>query len=141
MVATGTFSRSVSDLQVAEASHHVLRAAHFQHVAADFVGAVADAVDHGRGRDAIREQLVGVEVDLVLPHEAADGRDFGHAGHGFELIAQIPVLKRAQVGEAVRVGAINDGVLVHPSRAGGIGADGRMHVRGQLARRSAAGIP
>ena len=78
--------------------------------------------------------MFGIEVHLVLAHEAADAGHLSHAGDGFELVAQVPVLQRAQVGQAPGVAAVHDGVLVDPAGAGGVRADGRMHVRRKLAR-------
>ena len=93
--------------------------------AAHFVRAGADFVNDRRERNAVSAKLVGVEIDLVLPNEPADGRDFGHAGNGFELVAQIPVLKAAQVRQAVLMAVIHEGVFVNPSRAGRVRADDR----------------
>ena len=58
-------------------------------------------------------------------------RHFGHAGNGFELVAQIPVLKAAQVGEAVLMAVVDKGVFVDPSRAGCVRTDDGMHAFGQ----------
>ena len=69
-------------MKVAEAAHHVLRAAQFEQAAAHFVRARADFVDNRREWDSITAQLFGVKVYLVLLYEAADGGDFGHAGNG-----------------------------------------------------------
>ena len=50
-------------------------------------------------RDAVGAQFVGVNVDLVLLHEAADAGDFADAFDGVELVAQIPVLDGTQFRE------------------------------------------
>ena len=42
----------------------------------------------------------GIDLDLVLPHEAAERRDFGDARHGLQVVAQVPVL----VASAARPG-------------------------------------
>ena len=102
------------------------RAAHLEETAADFIGAGADLLDDGGERNSVGTKLVGVEIDLVLAHESADGGYFGHAGNRFELVAKIPVLKTAQVGEALVMAVIHDGVFIDPTRAGGIWADGRV---------------
>ena len=68
---------------------------------------------------------------MILAHKAADTGHLCHAGHGFKLIAQIPVLQCAQISQALGVTAIDDGILVNPARAGRIGADGRMNIRRQ----------
>ena len=74
-------------------------------------------------RKVVGAQLRRVHRDLVLLHEAADGRDFGHARHGGELIFQIPVLHRAQFGE-VAVGRV-EGIHERPADAGGVRAERR----------------
>ena len=114
--------------QITEAANHVFRAARLKHVAADFVGALAHAIDHGRRGNSIGEELVRVEIDLILAHKSANARDLRHAADGFKLIAQIPILQRAQIGKASRVAAVDDGVFVHPACAGCIGADRGMHI-------------
>ncbi len=118
-------------MKVAEAADHILGSAHLQYVSADFVCALPYLVNHGGSGDAIGEELVGVEVHLVLAHKAADAGHLCHAGHGFKLIAQIPVLQRAQIRQALGVTAIDDGILIDPARAGCIGTDSRMNIRGQ----------
>src|SRR5579863_3420224 len=80
-------------VQIAETSDHVLRAAQFEQAAAHFIRAGANLVDNRGKRNSVSAELVGVEVDLILPHEAADGGDFGHTRNGRELVAQVPVLK------------------------------------------------
>ena len=61
-------------------------------------------------------QLLRIDDDLVLLDEAADRRDLGDALGLGELIAQIPVLDRAQLGKRAR-GAEHH-ILVHPADAG-----------------------
>ena len=41
------------------------------------------------------------KLDLILLHEAADARDFGHALHAGELVADVPILHRAELREVV----------------------------------------
>src|SRR5712691_7993567 len=77
----------VQGAQIPEATDHVLRAAHFEQVTADFICAGAHFLNHRRKWNAVRAQLVGVEIDLVLLDESADGRDFRYTRNGFELIA------------------------------------------------------
>ena len=119
--------------QIAEAANHVFRAIHVQHVSANFIGALPDSVDHGGSGDAVGEEFFGIEIDLILAHKAADAGHFRDTGHGFKLVAQVPVLQSAQVGQALGVAAIHDGVLVNPTRACGIRADCGMNVFGQPA--------
>ena len=46
-----------------------------------------------RERDPVLEQAVGVDADLELLLVPAPRVDFRHAGHGFQLVAEMPVLK------------------------------------------------
>ena len=72
----------VERLQIAEAADHVSCAAEFEHATADFIGARLYPVNHGGQRDAVGQQLVGIEIDLVLAHEPADAGYFSHARNG-----------------------------------------------------------
>ena len=54
------------------------------------------AIGHVEGAQAVR-----IDLDLVLPHEAAERRDLGDARHGLQVVAQIPVL----VASAARPGS------------------------------------
>src|ERR1700688_1081438 len=64
-----------------------------------------------------------VELDLVFAHEAADPRDLRDAGVGLESVAELPVLQRAQVGQAQAMLAVDQHVLVDPSGAGSVGPE------------------
>src|SRR5260370_12465706 len=110
-------------MEVAGPRVYVMGASHFEQPAADLIGAVAHPLDHCGKRDAVGEQLVWIQLHLVLAHESADGRYFSHTGHRFELIAQKPVLKAAQIGETLPVAAVDDYILVDPSGAGCVGAN------------------
>ena len=68
--------------QIAQSANHVLGAVHVEHVAAHFVGTLADAIDDGGRGDAIREELLRIEIHLVLAHESADARYFRDTGYG-----------------------------------------------------------
>ena len=65
-------------------------------------------------------------------HKPADTCDFRHAGHGFELIAQVPVLKGPQVPEAVFMCMIHQDVFIDPAGARRVRSDHRMDIRRQL---------
>src|SRR5260370_5219738 len=88
----------VERTQITQTANHVFRATHFEHSSADFVCAGPDFFDDGRKGNSVGAQFVGINIDLVLFDESADGRDFGNARNGFELIAQVPVLNAAQFG-------------------------------------------
>ena len=49
--------------------------------------------------DVVGPELDRIHLHLVLAHEAADAGHFGDAGDGLQLVAQVPVLDRAQPGE------------------------------------------
>src|SRR6202034_4200846 len=89
----------VKRTQITEAADHVLCAALIKHAPAHFIRTHLYFVNHGRKRYAVREQLVGIELHLILPDEAADAGDLGNSRHGFKGIAQVPVLQTAQVGK------------------------------------------
>ncbi len=79
-------------LDVAAAADDVLVAGDLDDAPADVLVGAADRGDDLADRDAVGQQLVRVEVDLVLLDEAADGADLGHAGHALERVAKVPVL-------------------------------------------------
>ena len=84
----------------ADAAHCHLLVARLHHLRADVVVAALDGGDDLAQRDVVGAELDGIEIDLVLLHEAADARDFGDSGHGVELVLDEPVLhgvKRAAV--------------------------------------------
>ena len=81
--------------------------------------------DDFRERNAVSEQLIRIEIDLVLLHEAADGRDLGNAFYRLEGITQIPILERAQLGQIVFPGLIDERVFEDPADAGGVGPNHR----------------
>ena len=60
--------------------------------------------------------------------ESPDGRDFGNARNGFKLIAQVPILNTAQLGETALVGAIDKNVFIDPPGTGRIRADDGMDI-------------
>ncbi len=49
-------------------------------------------------------QLVGIDFNLVLPHVAADRRDFSHAVHGLQRVFDKEILLRPQLGQIHRLG-------------------------------------
>ena len=117
--------------QIAQPADHVARAIHFQHASAHFIGAGAHTVDHARKGNAVGEQLVGIELDLILADKSADGRHFSDSRHGRQLIAKLPILNAPQIGQAMRVVPVNQRVLKYPARPGRIGTKHRFCVRRQ----------
>ena len=73
-----------------------------------------------------------------MPDESSDAADFRDALNGVELVADEPVLHRAQLAEVVaplrRPGRIDGQViLVNPAQAGGVRPKLRNHAGGHLA--------
>src|SRR5262249_30225678 len=101
--------------QRVKAANQLFRPTSRKQPSTDFVRALTDFFDDRRVRDSVCATLVGIDVHLVLLHVAADGCDLGDAGHGFELIAQIPVLNAAKFGQTSLMCVLNKGVLIHPA--------------------------
>ena len=117
---------------VAAAAHHVFGAAELEQPPAGFGVAGAHGLHDAPDGDAVGLEPVGIEVDLELLAETADRRDFGHARHGFEVIAQIPILAGAQIGQGVGAGLVDQRVLKDPAQRGGV----RPHHRGHALRQA-----
>ena len=90
-------------------------------------------VDHVGERDAVGEQRVGIEIDLVLFYEAADRRDFRNPFYRRKGVTQIPILNGAQLRQVMFAGIIDQRVLVDPAHACGVGSDHRIHAFRQRA--------
>ena len=112
-----------------EAADHRPGAAGLDDVAADVAVAPHDGVHDGRERDAEGAQAIRVHIDLILPDRSPDARHLGHARHGVELIADKPVLERAQVAQ--RVARPFHGVPEDVPHPRGIRAEGRHDPRRQ----------
>ena len=83
-------------------------------------------------RQVVGAQPVRIDVDLVLLDVAADRRDFGDARHGVELVADEPVLQRAQVAQRQRRAL--DRVPEDVADAGRVGPERRRDAGGQRLR-------
>ena len=116
----------------AHPAHDVLYAALLDGLPADVVVAHLHGVDDVANRHVEGGKLVGVDVYLVLPDEAADGRDLGHAGHRVQLIAHKPVLNRPQCSEVLSL-AFQRVPEDLPDRRG-VGAEDRSHALGEERR-------
>jgi len=108
--------------RVTAAANHVLRSAKFQQSSGGLLVAAAHGLHHTAHRDAVRAQTIRVQVHLVLPRITADWRNLGHAWHRPEVITQIPILIRTQIGEAVLARRIHQSILIDPPETGSIGA-------------------
>ena len=118
----------VDALQIALAADDVFEFREFDGPPPDVGIAGADRITHLRHGDAEIAHALRVEDDVVLFEESADTCDLGHAFGLGERELQIPVLDGAGVGkiELLR----HHRVLVNPSHAGRIRADGRRHASG-----------
>ena len=120
-------------LDVAQPPDHVFRFGPFDHPAAHVVVGTHDGVlDLGQG-DAVGGQGVGVHHHLVLLDEAAHTGHFRDPGNGLELVAQVPVLDAAQLGQVMLAGGVLHHVLKDPADPGGVGSQGRVDVFGEFA--------
>ena len=118
--------------QVALAAHHVLGLGHLHHAAAHVAVGVAHHLRHLGQWNAVGAQLHRVDGDLVGLHKPANGCHLGHAMGLGELVAQVPVLQRAQLGQGLVLG--QQRVLVDPAHAGRVRADLRRHALGHAPR-------
>ena len=121
--------------QIAAAAHHEFGFRQFDDTSADVAVAGTDRLRHPAQRHAIGLQATRIDHDLVLPNEAAEAGDFGDAGRLGQLVAQLPVLDAAQLGQ--RFLCAKQHILVDPADAGGIRAKGRRHPLRQAAGRGA----
>ncbi len=85
-----------------------------------------------RQRDAVRPQLVGVDVDLILLDEAAGAGHLGDSLDGLQLVADIPVLKRPQL-TGIGAGSFQR-IPVNLPQGRGIRPEHRHDARRQLRR-------
>ena len=117
--------------QPADAPHHVLGVALVDDMPAGRRVRRRDRFDDILERDAEEPEPVGVGRDLVLDREPADAGDVGHAGHGAELRADVPVLDRAEPAQ------------VEPASLDGVPEDlaGRRRVGRQLGRGARGQLP
>ena len=51
--------------------------------------------------EAVGDELVGIDADLVLAGDAAEAGDIDHAGDGLELLLELPVLERLELHAVV----------------------------------------
>ena len=92
--------RGLEVLQVlyeAKATDHILDVVDLKGPRTDIEVRVADSVRHLAQGHAMGTHRFGVDVDLILADEAADGRYFADSGHGLERVAHGPVLNAAQL--------------------------------------------
>ena len=85
----------------ADAAHHGRLRADIDGVAADIDVGIADRLEQLRQRQAVGDQLVEVDLELVGLALAAPAGDVDHAGHGTEAALENPVLDGLEVEHAV----------------------------------------
>ena len=123
----------VDPLDVAPSPHHVLTPGELDDPAANLLVAHPNALDDAVDRDVIGEQLVRIDRHLVLLDVSADGGHLGHAGNSPDLILDVPVLERAQLGQGVPAGPVDEDVLKAPADTGRVGPELRRDACRQLA--------
>ena len=115
---------------VAASAQHVLAAGQFEHTRADFrVGIAHRSGDVGQ-RESEPHQPIGVDDDLILTFESAEGRHFGHPRDRLQRRPYGEVLQRPQLGEIHLAGRILQDVLVDPSQAAGVRTERRRDLSG-----------
>src|SRR5258708_40095075 len=86
-------------MQIAESANHVFGPAHFKQASTNFIRTCSNSFADRRKRASLCAKFVGVQVDLILAHESADGGYVGHSGNRFELLPHLPVFTASQVGQ------------------------------------------
>ena len=127
-------------LGVAAAPHHVLGAAELHQPPTDIVVARPHRLHHFFDRHAVRLELHGVDIDLVLAHETAQRRHLRYARHGLKLVAQKPVLERAELRQVMLAAGVREHVLEYPADARRVGAELRAHPLAAAAAGRSKGI-
>ena len=114
---------------VAAAPDHVLGAAEVDEAPSHFAVAGAHGLDHATDRQPVGLQPVRVDVDLELADVSAERGDVGDARDGFQVVAEVPVLGGAHVGEAALARLVHESVLVDPAQARRIRTQLGLHAR------------
>ena len=117
--------------EVAASAHHELGLGKLHHAAADVHVGGADRLAHLSERNIEALQSAGIDDDRILPLEAADARHLGHARRTGNREANLPILRGAQLRQ--RALGRDDGVLVDPAHARGVGPERRHNAARQLA--------
>src|SRR5260370_32817021 len=119
--------------EIAAAAHEIFRRRNFESFSAHVTIARLHARHDLAQRNAVSEQRVRIEIDLIFLHETADWRDFGHAFHRLESVTQIPILNRPELCQVELVRVINESVLVNPADARRVRTDRWAHALGTRA--------
>ena len=93
--------RTEPPAQVSQPADHVLAFGDLHDTAADVDIRPFDRPANLADGQVVGEQAIGIDLDLILFHIAADGRDFGDPVDGHQVVTEIPVLKRTEVGQVL----------------------------------------
>ena len=129
LLAYDDFLQILDCLDETDAADEELDAVLLQHLRADVDVRPPYGVIDVDERDPVGSQLVGMNVDLVLPHVTADAGDLADAFDGIELVAKIPVLDGTQLGEVEAFPL--DGVPIDLTQRRGVGPEHRRHAARQ----------
>src|SRR5207237_886361 len=102
-------------LDIAAPADHVFPPGELHQSRADIVVTALYGLDYSIDRDFVSQQLVGIDVDLVLAHEAAHGGYFRYARNRLQGITQIPVLEALHVRQAILLALIDERILIDPT--------------------------
>src|SRR5262249_3795337 len=117
-------ARHIGDrADVAAAAHEVFVLGDLDHAAAHVVVRALQRIRHHADRHVVVGEPHGIEIHLVLAHEAADRRHLGHALHRLQPVAKRPVLEGAHAGQIVAPGCVHERVFEYPAHARGIGTE------------------
>ena len=105
------------------AAYHVFAAREFDYASSDFAVASSYSGNKFVDGDVVGLKPVRIDVDLILSDESAERRDLGDARNGLKVISEIVVLERAQLGQIVLAGSIDERVLEHPPDSGCVGTE------------------
>ncbi len=94
--------------------------ADLEHASPHLVVRAADGVRNLFDGYLVGLETVRIEIDLILLHEPAHRRDLGNSVHALEPVAEVPILERSDLGEVVPARRVDQGILEHPSHAGGV---------------------
>ncbi len=120
--------------EVSAAPNHVLRAGKLEQSSARLAVALFHSLDHLRHRDAKRAQFEGVYHHLILRLKAADRRHLGHSRNSSQVIANVPVLRGAQLSCVVVTRRIGEDILEYPAESVCVGSKFEFYTRGQALR-------
>ena len=121
-----------------DATQHEFRAVLFDDFSSHVEVGVLNRGHYLHQRHVRRAHLRRGELDLVLLHEAADARDFRDALNAGELVAEVPILERAEFREIIaavlRFGGIDiEVVLIDPTEARRVRTELRRDASGHRA--------